>query len=92
MKTVLSMIALLATAAALAQAPVAGEVLKVDTATNRITIKHGEIKHLDMPPMSMVFRVRDPKLLQGVAAGDRVKFVAEKVEGNYTVTAIQKGS
>jgi Cu/Ag efflux protein CusF len=89
-KTVFSTTAALLAAAAFAQAPVAGEVQKVDTANNRITIKHGEIKHLDMPPMSMVFRVRDPKLLEGVAAGDRVRFVAEKIDGNYTVTGIQK--
>ena len=75
-----------------AQAPVAGEVIKVDAANSRITIKHAEIKHLDMPAMSMVFRVRDAKLLEGVAAGDRVKFVADKVEGNYTVTSMQKSN
>jgi len=92
MKSFFSLSALLlAGAAAFAQAPVAGEVVKVDAANSRITIKHGEIKHLDMPAMSMVFRVRDPKLLDGVAAGDRVRFVADKVDGNYTVTALQKG-
>ncbi len=78
--------------AAPAQAPSAsGEVTKLDKAGNRIEIRHGEIKNLDMPPMKMFFRVRDPKLLDGVAVGDRVRFTAEKLDGNYTVTSIAKG-
>lgn len=77
---------------AAAQTPTAsGEVTKMDKAGNRIEIRHGEIKHLDMPPMKMFFRVRDPKLLDGVAVGDRIRFTAEKLEGNYTVTSIAKG-
>jgi Cu(I)/Ag(I) efflux system protein CusF len=44
-----------------------------------------------MPPMKMMFRVRDPKLLEGVAVGDRIRFTAEKIDGNFTVTAIAKG-
>lgn len=75
-----------------AQVPaVSGEVTKVDKPNNRVEIRHGEIKHLDMPPMKMVFRVRDPKVLDGVAVGDRIRFTAEKLEGNYTVTSITKG-
>ncbi len=78
-------------AAAWAQgAPVAAEVTKLDKATGRITLKHGEIKHLDMPPMTMVFRVREAKLLDGVAVGDRVRFNADKIDGQYTVTALNK--
>jgi Cu/Ag efflux protein CusF len=74
-----------------AQTPTAaGEVTKLDKAGGRITLKHGEIKNLDMPPMTMVFRVRDPRLLDGVAVGDRVRFTAEKIDGNYTVTSIAK--
>ena len=45
---------------------------------------------LMMPPMTMVFRVKDPKMLDGLAVGDRVRFDAAKVDGNYTVTAIAK--
>jgi Cu(I)/Ag(I) efflux system protein CusF len=67
-----------------------GEVRKVDKAQSKITLKHGEIKKLDMPPMTMVFRVKDAKLLDGVAAGDKVTFSAEQIDGNYVVTAIQK--
>ena len=72
-----------------AQAPtVAGEVVKVDA--GRITLKHGEIKHLEMPAMTMSFRVKSPSLLDGLKSGDRVRFVAEKVDGQFTVTQILK--
>jgi Cu(I)/Ag(I) efflux system protein CusF len=83
--------ALAATTLALAQAPMAnGEVTKLDKANARITLKHGEIKSLDMPPMTMTYRVRSPQLLEGVAVGDRVRFTAERIDGNYTVTALSK--
>jgi Cu/Ag efflux protein CusF len=82
---------LLLAASVLAQASTAGgQVTKVDKAGGRVTIKHGEIKNLDMPPMTMSFRVGDPKMLDGVAVGDRVRFVAERVDGQYTVTALSK--
>ncbi len=85
--------ALVLATGALAQVPpTAGEVVKIDKASGRVTLRHGEIKHLDMPPMTMVFRVRDPKSLEGLAVGDRVRFTAEKVEGNFTVTSIGKGN
>ena len=92
MKKPMTMLAaLLASAALWAQAPEAdGEVTKLDKAQGRITLRHGEIRNLDMPPMTMVFRVRDPKLLEGVAVGDKVRFAAEKLGGHYTVTAIVK--
>lgn len=64
------------------------EVRKVDLDTGRVTLRHGEIAHLQMPPMTMVFRAREPALLQGLKPGDRVRFRAEKVEGGYAVTAI----
>jgi Cu(I)/Ag(I) efflux system protein CusF len=67
-----------------------GEVLKIDKAQGKLTLRHGELKALDMPPMTMVFRVGSPALLERVAVGDRVKFDAAKVGGNYTVTAINK--
>lgn len=65
------------------------EVRKVDMDTKKITLKHGEIKNLDMPSMTMVFQVRDPALLEKVKAGDKVKFSAEKINGAFTVTAIE---
>jgi Cu/Ag efflux protein CusF len=85
------------TAAALALAPLVvhaqayeGEVRKIEKAQGKITLRHGELKALDMPPMTMVFRVGNPALLDNLAVGDKVKFDAAKVGGNYTVTAISK--
>ena len=83
--------ALLVSTSLHAQAPrVDGEVTKIDKAQSRITLRHGEIKNLDMPPMTMVFRVREAKLLEGVAVGDKVRFSVEKVDGYYTVTTLSK--
>ena len=74
-----------------AQAPTAsGEITKLDKAGARITLKHGEIKNLDMPPMTMVFRVADAKLLDGLAVGQRIGFTAERINGQYTVTSVSK--
>jgi len=81
---------LLATAA-LAQAPTtAGEVTKVDKAAGKVTLKHGEIKNLDMPAMSMVFRAKDSKLIDGLVVGDKIRFTAEKINGQYTLTSVTK--
>ena len=66
-----------------------GEIRKVDMDTKKITIKHGEIKNLDMPGMTMVFQVKDPALLDKVKAGDKVRFKAEKAGGAIVVTDIQ---
>ncbi len=65
-----------------------GEVRKVDKDAKKITIKHGPLQGLDMPPMTMVFQVKDPAMLDQVKAGDKVKFQAEKVGGALTVTKI----
>lgn len=78
-----------ATTLASAQPLIDGEVRKVDAAQKKITLKHGEIKHLDMPPMSMVFQVKDPALLAKVKAGDKVRFSVDRIDGVYTVTAIE---
>lgn len=66
-----------------------GEIRKVDKEQKKLTIKHGEIKNLDMPPMTMVFQVKDVTLLDKLRAGDKVRFVAEKAESGYVVTTIQ---
>lgn len=66
-----------------------GEVRKIDKDAKKITLKHGELKALDMPPMTMVFQVSDPALLDRVKAGDKVKFKAEKIGGAFVVTAIE---
>lgn len=67
-----------------------GEVRKVDKDNKKITLKHGEIKSLDMPPMTMVFRVGDPGMLDGLQVGDRVKFKASISGGAMVVTEIQR--
>ena len=67
-----------------------GEIRKVDKDAAKLTIKHGEIKNLDMPAMTMVFQVKDTALLDKVKAGDKVRFRAEKGgSGGYVVTAIE---
>jgi Cu(I)/Ag(I) efflux system protein CusF len=66
-----------------------GEVRKIDKDAGKITLKHGEIKHMDMPPMTMVFAVKDKALLDKVKPGDKVKFAASNEGGKLTVTAIQ---
>jgi len=89
MKHILSSILMAATTGLAAAAEMTdGEVRKVDKAQGRITLKHGEIKNLDMPPMTMVFRVKDAMVLDKLAVGDKVRFTAEKVDGHYVVTAI----
>ncbi len=65
------------------------EVRKVDKDAKKITLKHGEIKNLDMPAMTMVFQVKDAAMLEKVKAGDKVKFKAEKVASGYAVTEIE---
>jgi Cu(I)/Ag(I) efflux system periplasmic protein CusF len=66
-----------------------GEIRKVDKGAQKITIKHGPLKNLDMPPMTMVFRVRDAALLDAVKPGDKVMFQAVQEGGQYYVTKIE---
>lgn len=66
-----------------------GEVRKINKDAKKITIKHGELKNLDMPAMTMVFQVKDPSMLDKVKQGDKVSFVAEKVGGQFTITQIE---
>ena len=68
---------------------VAGEVRKVDRDNQKITIKHGELKSLDMPPMTMVFTVKDPALLEAAKPGDKVRFGVAREDGKFVVTAIE---
>ena len=63
-----------------------GEVRKIDKENKKITLKHGEIKNLGMPGMTMVFQVKDPAMLDSVKQGDKVMFKAEKANGALTVT------
>jgi len=91
MKTrILLLIAALASATALAAADLSeAEVRKVDLDTGKVTLKHGEIKNLEMGPMTMVFQVKEPEMARRVKAGDKVRFSAEKVGGKLTITHIE---
>jgi Cu(I)/Ag(I) efflux system protein CusF len=68
-----------------------GQVTKIDEAAGKITLKHGPIKKLDMnEPMTMVFRMQDPAMLKRVKVGDKVMFDADRLQGQFTVTKIEK--
>lgn len=74
-----------------AQGPLTtGEVRKVDKDAQKITIRHGAIENLDMPAHTMVFQVQDPAVLDQVKVGDKVKFRAEKIGGQFTVTKLER--
>jgi len=68
-----------------------GVVRKVDKDAGKLTIKHGPIPSMDMPPMTMVYRVSDPAMLDQVKPGDAIRFTMDKVGGQYTVTRIGAG-
>jgi Cu(I)/Ag(I) efflux system periplasmic protein CusF len=76
----------------MAQSPlVNGQVTKIDESAGKITLKHGPIKKLDMNEgMTMVFRVQDSAMLKQVKVGDKVNFDADRVNGQITVTKIEK--
>jgi Cu(I)/Ag(I) efflux system periplasmic protein CusF len=74
-----------------AQSLADGTVRKIDQSAGKITLRHGPLKKLDMAdPMTMVFRVQDPAMLKQVKIGDKVKFDADRINGQITVTKIQK--
>ncbi|WP_417707883.1 copper-binding protein [Pseudomonas sp.] len=66
-----------------------GEVRKVDVATQKITLRHGPIASIGMPPMTMVFEVEKPELLEGVSVGEKVSFQVEQQGNRYIVTELQ---
>ena len=77
------------TAAASAADMTEGEIRKVDKDAKKLTVKHGEIKSLDMPPMTMVFQVKDASVLDKLKVGDKVRFVVQKSDTGFVVTDIQ---
>ena len=77
------------TAAAAASPQSEGEVRKVDLEQGKITLRHGPLANLDMPPMTMIFTAADAKLLAGLKQGDKVRFTAAKKNGKYLVTTIE---
>jgi Cu(I)/Ag(I) efflux system protein CusF len=66
-----------------------GEIKKIDKEAGKVTIKHGPLTNLDMPAMTMVFRVKDPAMLDQVKVGDKISFVADKLNGQITVTQVE---
>jgi Cu/Ag efflux protein CusF len=75
--------------AAADQAMTEGEVRKVDRANGKVTIRHEEIKNLNMPPMTMVFQVRENSLLEAVRPGDKIRFRAVQEGGKLVVTELE---
>jgi Cu/Ag efflux protein CusF len=72
-----------------AQALADGEVRRVDKEAKKLTIRHGPIPNLNMESMTMVFHVNEPAMLDQVKAGDKIRFQADKIGGQYTVTKIE---
>ena len=66
-----------------------GEIRKIDKEAGKITLKHGAIANLGMPPMSMVFHTKDPAVLDKLSTGEKVRFKAERIDGALTVTEIE---
>ena len=66
-----------------------GEVRKVDKEAKKLTLRHGPIPNLEMPDMTMVIRVADPKMLDGLVAKQKVRFTADRIEGQLTVTSLE---
>ncbi|WP_119423047.1 copper-binding protein [Desertibaculum subflavum] len=79
-------------AAALAQAEARGEgeVRKVDASAGKVTLRHGPLEGLDMPAMTMVFRVAEPAMLDRLKVGDRIRFVTAKEGGAFTLKSFEK--
>lgn len=80
---------LCAAAGAFAQEFTKGVVNKIDAKTNKVTIKHEDLKNLGMPAMTMVFRVEDPAILAKMKEGASIEFVAERANGKLTVTQVK---
>jgi Cu(I)/Ag(I) efflux system periplasmic protein CusF len=79
-------------AAAPLKDPAEAEVRRIDKDAKKVTLKHGPIKSLDMPPMTMVFQVRDVTLLDKFAVGDKIMFTAEQLQGAYVMTGVEKSA
>jgi Cu(I)/Ag(I) efflux system periplasmic protein CusF len=64
--------------------------IQINLDQGKVTLKHGPIKNLDMPGMTMAFRVKDKSILNGIAVGDRVIFTADRIENEIIVNSISK--
>lgn len=66
------------------------EIRKIDVDNGKLTLKHEALKQFDMPGMTMTFRVADPASLGALAVGDKVRFIPDKVNGQFAVKKIEK--
>lgn len=66
-----------------------GEIKKVDKDSGKLTVKHGPLANLDMPAMTMVFKVKDPSMMNQVKTGDKIKFTVEKINGAFIITKMK---
>jgi len=89
MKKLLGILALCAALPVFAQELAQGEVRKVDKDAGKITLKHGPIPSMDMPGMTMVFRVKEAAMLDAVKPGDKIRFDAQKIGGQYVVVKLE---
>ncbi|OWV87872.1 hypothetical protein ATY75_21150 [Rhizobium sp. N122] len=87
--TLAALLSLSAAFGAFAEEFTKGVVNKVDAKAQKVTIKHEDLKNLDMPAMTMVFRVKDAAMLDKLKEGQNIEFVAERVDGKLTVTEIK---
>ncbi len=89
---ILALSAVALSKASVAQSAIfSGQVIKIDESAGKITLKHGPIKKLDMEDgMTMVFRVQEPSMLKQVKVGDKVKFDVDRINGQITVTKMEK--
>jgi Cu/Ag efflux protein CusF len=69
-----------------------GEVKKVDKDTGKLTVQHGPLTNLNMPGMTMSFKVQDPAMLDQVKAGDKIRLRVERINGAFTVTKLEKAN
>ena len=77
-------------AAAMGELPrVEAEVRRVNTRANTLSVRHGDIPNLDMPPMTMTFQVNDPALLDGLEVGDSILVTVDRIDGAYTVMSVE---
>jgi Cu/Ag efflux protein CusF len=83
---------LIGASAICAQAPLAdGQVIKIDQAAGKVTIKHGPLKQFGMDEgMTMVYRTADPSMLKAIKPGDKIKFAPDRVNGQFIITRIEK--
>ena len=67
-----------------------GEVRRDDAAAGKVTLRHGPLEGLDMPGMTMVFRVEDPSMIDRLKEGDRIRFVTLREGGAFTLKSFER--